>query len=192
MTGRLFLGFLLGAAMLSGCGGVTSVNESTGILIPVPNASFDQVTATGALLGWQGSEHNRGNSYTFVADANGAWSAPSSAKINRYGDEDFGLLSQQIRFQPAWLNKTVRLSAHIKTEKADGVGGALILQMNSGGGDIFAWNHMNDAKIVGTQDWKKYSIELKTAPNTYSIKVGVMLEGGGTLWADDLKLEIID
>ena len=177
---------------LGGCGGVGPVGNRAANEIPIPNASFDQVSATGALLAWTASEHNQGNSYTFQADPNGAWSAPSSAKINRYGPEDFGLLSQQIRVQPAWVNKTVRLSAQLKTLGAVEAGAVLILQMNGSGGDIIAWNHMGTAPVRGTQDWKNYSIDLKVAPGTYSIKVGVMLEGAGTLWADDLKLEIVD
>jgi hypothetical protein len=181
---------------LSGCGGVGSVAGPAATRsandIPVLNASFDQVSAAGTLVSWTASEHNQGNSYTFQADATGAWSAPSSAKINRYGPEDYGLLSQQIRVQPGWENKTVRLSAQLKTDGAVDAGAGLILQMNGSSGDINAWNHMNAARVMQTQAWKSYSIDLKVVPGTYSIKVGVMLEGSGTLWADDLKLEIID
>jgi outer membrane murein-binding lipoprotein Lpp len=181
---------------LSGCGGVGSVANQSGnqaaTQIPILNASFDQVSPAGALVAWTASEHNQGNSYTFQADSNGAWSAPSSVKINRYGPEDFGLLSQQIRVQPGWDNKTVRLSAQLKTGGAVDAGAGLILQMNGSGGDINAWNHMSATRVMQTQAWKSYSIDLKVVPGTYSIKVGVMLEGSGTLWADDLKLEIID
>lgn len=192
MFQKLSLSLLFLIVLLTGCGGVGSVSIRSSNEIPIPNASFDQVSGTGAFVSWQASEHNEGNSYTFQADPNGAWSAPSSAKINRYGPEDFGLLSQQIRVQPEWNNKIVRLSAQLRTLGAIESGAALILQMNGSSGDINSWNHMNNSRVMGTQDWKEYSIDLKVEQGTYSIKVGVMLEGAGTLWADDLKLEIID
>lgn len=177
---------------LGGCGGVTSVSSPPVNEIAILNSSFDQVLPSGGLAVWTASEHNQGNSYSFQADPEGAWSAPSSAKISRYGPEDYGMLSQQIRMQPAWLNKTVRLSAQLKVSGATGGGGALILQMNGASGDIISWNHMANARVTQTEGWKLYKIDLKVAPSTYSIKVGVMLEDSGTLWADDFKLEIID
>ncbi|MBK9440822.1 MAG: hypothetical protein IPN53_05690 [Comamonadaceae bacterium] len=185
---------LIFASLLAlwGCGGGDSAASLPGSRAPVLNASFDQVSATGALVSWQASEHNQGKSYTFQADSNGAWSAPSSAKIHRYGPEDYGLLSQLIQIQLAWINKTARLTAQLKTEGAVDTGAALTLQMIGSRGEILAWNHMNDARVTQSQGWKSYSIDLKTLPGTTSIAVGVMLEGSGTLWADDIKLEIID
>jgi len=178
---------------LWGCGGGDSAASSLpGNRVPVLNASFDQVSATGTLVSWQASEHSNGKSYTFQADQNGAWSAPSSAKIHRYGPEHYGLLSQHIKFQPAWINKTARLTAQLKTEGAVDAGAALTLQMIGSRGEILDWNHMNDARVKQSQGWKTYSIDLKTLPGTTSIALGVMLEGSGTLWADDIKLDIID
>ncbi|MBP8019081.1 MAG: hypothetical protein KAY82_03500 [Hylemonella sp.] len=192
MTYRIWLALSLSLTTLMGCGGVGPSVIRPQNEIGILNPSFDQVAPDGALTAWRASEHNVGQSYTFTADTVGAWSAPSSAKINRHGDEEFGLLSQQIQFQPAWGNKTLRLSAQLKSEGVSGGGGALVLQMNAGGGQILAWNHMNSARLMGTRDWKKYSIDLKALPGTYSIKVGVMLEGAGTVWADDIKLEMIN
>ncbi len=178
---------------LLGCGGGTESAASPPVVeVPVLNASFDQVSATGALVSWLATEHSNGQSYTFQADSKSAWSAPSSAKIHRHGLETFGLLNQHIQLQPAWINKTARLSAQLKTEGATDGGGALVLQMIGSRGDILAWNHMVDARAKQTQDWKQYSIDLKVLSTALTINVGVMLEGAGTLWADDIKLEIID
>jgi len=102
------------------------------------------------------------------------------------------LLSQLIQIQPAWINKTARLTAQLKTEWAIDAGAALILQIIGSRGEILDWNHMNDARVTQSQGWKSYSIDLKILPAATSIAVGVMLEGSGTLWADDIKLEIMD
>lgn len=50
---------------------------------------------------------------------------------------------------------------------------------------------MNDARVRGTQPWKRYDIELAIPANAERLRVGVMLEEQGTLWADDISLEIV-
>ncbi|WP_239292152.1 hypothetical protein [Candidatus Nitrotoga sp. 1052] len=74
----------------------------------------------------------------------------------------------------------------------NGAGGALVLRADDGSGQILAWNFMQNDRVKGTQDWKRYSIELKIPPSAYSLIAGVMLEDGGTLWADNLAIELID
>ena len=51
---------------------------------------------------------------------------------------------------------------------------------------------MQNARVKGTQSWKCYTIELKIPSSAYSLIVGVMLKDGGTLWADNLMIELID
>ena len=61
---------------LLGCGGGTESAASPPVVeVPVLNASFDQVSATGALVSWLATEHSNGQSYTFQADSKSAWSA---------------------------------------------------------------------------------------------------------------------
>lgn len=159
--------------------------------ISLKNGSFNPDNQ-GKMNAWATIEHASGNSYTFVADPENAFSAPSSARIRRHGSEPFGLLQQSIIIHPTWHNKTAQLSGLLKSENINGAGGALILRADDGSGKILTWNFMQNARVIGTQDWKRYTIELKIPPTAYSLKVGVMLEDGGTLWADDLAIELID
>lgn len=177
---------------LAGCGGGDSADEARTIAVPIQNASFDQASASGELAYWLASEHNQGNSYTFAARSDAVWSAPLSLKINRYGTETYGAMNQLVPLQASWIGKTARLSAYLKTADAVDGGAGLTLQMLGGAGEILDWNHMNDAKIKLNKPWQTYSITLKVLPKTSFISVGIMLEGGGTLWADDMKLELID
>jgi hypothetical protein len=186
---------VVAAAALSlwGCGGslpTTNANVPSNV-VPLVNASFD-LTSSGSIDGWEANEHNRGQSFSFVADTAEFASAPASAKIYRYGDEAWGLLRQNQPVLPAWLGKTARLTASLKSVGADSFGAGLVLQTQTGGDDILTHNHMGNARLLGNQGWTKYSIEIKIPPNAVKFNVGFMLEGGGTLWADDLKLEIID
>ena len=101
-------------------------------------------------------------------------------------------MNQLVPLQASWIGKTARLSGYLKTANAVDGGAGLMLQMLGGAGEILDWNHMNDSKVKLNQPWQSYSITLKILPKTAFISVGVMLEGGGTLWADDMKLELID
>jgi len=161
------------------------------VAISLKNSSFNP-DKQGKMSAWTTIEHASGNSYTFVADPDNALSAPSSARIRRHGSEPFGLLQQSVIIHPTWHNKIARLSGSLRSENINGAGGALVLRADDGSGKILAWNFMQNARVKGTQDWKRYTIELKIPPTAYSLKVGVMLEDGGTLWADNLAVELID
>lgn len=184
-------------AIVSACSVMPSADNKTstvavpGLLIPLLNPSF-VAAADGKLAGWRAMEHNRGGSYTFMADTAVVYSQPSSLRIRRHGEEIFGFLEQSVRIKPEWINKTVRLSGYLKSDHIEGTGGALILQARADREYILGQNHMEDNRIKGTQPWQSYAVTLKIPPETYSLRVGVMLEDGGTLWADDLKLELLD
>ncbi len=171
--------------------GTASPKAAPGLLIPLNNPSF-VADADGKLTGWVALEHNLGGAYTFIADPAFAYSNPSSARIRRHGDEAFGLLEQSVRVKPEWTNKTVRLSGYLKSDKADGAGGALVIQTRGDSGNIMEYDHMNSNRVKGTQTWRNYSVTVKIPQGAYQLKIGVMLEDGGTLWADDLKLELLD
>ena len=177
---------------LAGCGGGDTSEEARLINVPIQNASFDQASASGELAFWLASEHNQGNSYAFAATSDSAWSAPLSLKIHRYGTETYGAMNQLVPLQGSWIGKTARLTAYLKTADAVDGGAGLTLQMLGGAGEILDWNHMNDSKVRLSKSWQTYSVTLKILPKTASISIGVMLEGGGTLWADDMKLELLD
>lgn len=161
------------------------------VLIPIVNPSFD-ANAQGQLDGWEGLEHGRGGSYTFLPDSHSPHSPPSSARIRRHGVEEYGWLNQDIRVRPEWRGKAVRLSGFLRTEGAVGAGGSLILQVLDGGGGVLVWDHMTDRKIRGTQAWKRYTAQIAIPSQAYVVRVGAMLEEAGTMWVDDLALELLD
>jgi hypothetical protein len=169
----------------------TPVSGGNAVNVVIQNPSFN-AGADGLIALWSPVEHNTGNSYTFTVDNNAPYSAPSSARIHRYGLEDYGLLDQLVRTQPTWASKTARLSGALKTDNANDGGGALVIQTRLGDGSILTSNHMEDGRVKGTTAWKLYSVDVKIPNNAYHIRIGAMLDGGGTLWVDDLKLEIIN
>lgn len=161
------------------------------VAIPLQNPSLNG-DAQGRFAGWTLHEHMRGNSYTFVADATNAHSAPSSARIRRHGDEFFGLMQQLIPIPASWHGKTARFSGYLRTEGATGTGGALVIQARGSGGSPITHDHMDDHRVTGTQGWKRYSVEVKIPPGATDLQIGAMLQDDGTLWVDDVSLMLLN
>lgn len=188
----LALAFMLTAhaaqAQLQPC---TAGAPGTRETVSIKNASFDESGPPSGIRDWQTIEHVHPGHYVFEMDAQQPHSPPSSAKMKRVGDEDFGSLQQTVVIKACWVGKKAVLSGFLRSQDATEVGGALVLQANGGGGDILAWNHMNESKLRGTVSWAKHVIEIPIPANTYVLRFGYMLEGPGSLWADDLKLEIV-
>ena len=191
--------FRLMACLMSACLGASALAQlpacepgapGTRERVAIKNASFDDAGANG-IRDWIGIEHVRRGDYRFELDAEQPYSKPSSARIRRVGDEDFGCLQQTVMIKSCWVGRKAVLSGFLRSEKASDVGGALVLQANDGGGAILSWNHMNDGKIQGTTPWKRYEIEVPIPAGTYYLRFGFMLEGAGTLWADDLNVDVV-
>ncbi len=159
--------------------------------IPIANPGFAP-DAAGKLAGWTALEHNVGNSYTFVPDTEFFVSAPASARIRRHGPEFFGILDQRVRMQAAWAGRTLRLSGYLRTRGASGVGAGLVLVARDGSDQIVAVDQMDGRRVTGDSDWKQYAAQVKVPANAWWIQVGVMLQDSGTVWADDLALDLMD
>lgn len=180
--------------LLAGCSDNPTVPQSAlppGQPIALANASFNG-DPQGRILDWVAVEHNVGKSYTFVADTVQARSAPSSARIHRHGPEIYGVLEQRLVAKPEWRGKTVRLSGYLRSEGVNGTGGALILQAIDGSGNILLNEHMDGRRVLGNTPWRQYSVQMRLPATTWFVQVGAMLEEGGTLWVDDLALDILD
>ena len=51
-------------------------------------------------------------------------------------------------------------------------------------------NFMADAAVKGTTGWKRYTITLPVPSNAELVEIGAMMQGKGTLWLDDVELEV--
>ena len=69
--------------------------------------------------------------------------------------------------------------------------GAVLTLLATQSGSTMAQNFMLDAPIKGTTDWQRYTITLPIPPAADRVEVGMMLRGKGTVWLDDVELEIV-
>lgn len=193
LSGALFspLSQAQSAASPSAAGAPACPAPGRSVVAPVINPGF--VAGENSIpKGWLGREHVNAGHYLFESDTAVYRSAPPSFRLRRVGTEAHATLEQTLRVAPCWRGKTARLSSELKTLGADGAGGGLILQMRDIDNRVLLWNHMNDSRVIGTQDWKRYSIELPIPEGTEDIRIGILLDEQGTLWADDVRLEILN
>lgn len=159
--------------------------------IPLQSPSFTP-GGDGRVVGWQPHQHAGSPSYQFAIEREHPRTAPGAARITRTGPEPFGMLAQDIAVLPAWQGKTVRVTAWLKTRDVAGEGVALVLQVQGGGGAILANAQMDGKRRKGTADWQAGTETVKIPPGAMLLRVAFMLEGDGTVWADDFKLELLD
>jgi RNA polymerase sigma factor (sigma-70 family) len=93
------------------------------------------------------------------------------------------------RHPEKYRGKTVRMTAWIKTQNVSDPSGLNFRIMG---------DHLNEIAptvrklIRGTSDWKKYEVIADIPEETSCICSGFRLNGGGTLWLDDVQYEIVD
>ena len=91
----------------------------------------------------------------------------------------------------AYIGRRVRVSAYIKSD--DVVGSAGVIASASQMGQAVARSNRRDLQppVRGTLDWMRYSAELTVPAGADTLEMGVLLQGRGKVWIDDLKIEPI-
>ena len=60
---------------------------------------------------------------------------------------------------------------------------------DAGPGGMLAFDNMHDRPVTGTTDWARHEIVLDVSEEAEAVFFGMLLNGKGTAWVDDLKLE---
>lgn len=105
------------------------------------------------------------------------------------GKEPMPKVAGLAKFLPVenYTGKRVRLSAVMKSDGIEG-GAQLVLHV---GRDKGRWSESVAGPIRGNSDWQKYEVVLDILPDATSMNVGVSLAGQGTVWLNDIKVEIV-
>ena len=102
--------------------------------------------------------------------------------------DEFGSLMQ--RFPAGFLaGRTVQLEGELKTEGVTGWAGMWI-RADGDGTPNLVFDNMHQRGPRGTEDWARHSLEVKLPRETKWLNIGLVLNGPGTLWADDLHLRV--
>jgi hypothetical protein len=165
------------------------------VAAPLVNSDFESARRGmhGNPEGWFSIQHAGDLSYTFKLDREVHHAGAASLRIDSVGPEPFGSSYQQVP-AAAYRGRRMRWSGWIRTEDVRGShtgGGAVLLMQAMQSGAPLVWNHMKDAPVTGSSDWKRYVIELDVPAAAEQLEVGVMLHGPGRMWFDDAMLEVL-
>jgi len=139
--------------------------------------------------GWFSFQHAGDLSYRFALDTDNPHSGTVSLRIEQVGPEPFGAIAQIVDARPHG-GKKARVTAWLRTRDVseDGAGLTVLVQRS---GATIAQDFMYDAPVKGTTGWKRYTVAVPIEPGSTRLEVGAMLRGKGTLWLDDVELEIL-
>ena len=164
--------------------------------VPLVNAGFESTVPgkVGSPEGWWAVQHAGPLSYTFEPDTKVRRGGERSLRVTNVGPEPFGAVYQTVPAS-AYRGRTLRLSAWLRTEgtigNRFGSGAGLKLHSVRGGYPVDLIEMRRDA-VHGTTDWARYEIALKVPAEAETLEVGLVLFGPGTVWLDDVALDVVD
>jgi hypothetical protein len=86
-----------------------------------------------------------------------------------------------------YVGKRVRFSAVTKSKAVEG-GAHLLLHVGREKGKL---TESVAGPIRESSDWQKYEIVVDVLPDATSIEVGISLVGQGTVWLNDIEIEVV-
>jgi hypothetical protein len=90
-----------------------------------------------------------------------------------------------------YFGKRLRISGWIKTQDVRNWCGLWGRIDGKNGGEPLAFDNMAKRAIKGTRDWQKCDIVMDVPNEAAMIAYGVLLTGGGIVWLDDVKFEVV-
>jgi len=161
-------------------------------LTPEPgNLAFEETTLAGGFpQGWGGG----GEGYEIVVDANDPHNGQQCGRIRFIGpgqpkQGSFGTLTQRAA-PDAFMGKRLRYSGYLRAQDvSEGWGGLWMRVDGEEQGRALGFDNMRGRGVHGTTPWQRYEITLDVPKEATAIYFGAIINGRGTLWVDDLRLE---
>ena len=101
---------------------------------------------------------------------------------------EFGSLSTALDVT-AFAGKRVRVSGYLRSQDAGTA--AFWLRIDGADGKTLAFDNMPTRSLVGTRDWTPFAIVLDVPEMAKGIAGGLLLAGGGTVWASDVRVDAV-
>lgn len=144
-----------------------------------------------SINGWT-KAGSKAKSYEVGFDKKNVKTGKKSAYIISVEEEilGFGTLMQSCDAKN-YLGKKIKLSAFIKSENVANRAGMWLRVDSKFAKKHLSFDNMSDRPIKGDTDWIKYEIVLNVPLESSDLNYGVLLNGTGKVWFDQLSIEII-
>jgi C-terminal processing protease CtpA/Prc len=105
---------------------------------------------------------------------------------NAASETGFSVITRSIPVDFAGGN--IELRGYLRTKDVAGYAG--LWMREDGDGQMLHLENMASQHVDGTREWTEYTITLPIDENAHQLFFGVLLAGTGTLWVDDLRLQV--
>ncbi|NOT63533.1 MAG: DUF4440 domain-containing protein [Acidobacteria bacterium] len=152
--------------------------------------SVTRVAAQDGLpVGWMKTGGKPAN-YDMTVDTSVKHGGQASASLQFVGKLPDGNTVLMQQFKPdAYRGKRLRMSAWVKTEKAEDRA-QLWLRIDAVK-NTPGFDNMNNRRITGVTDWRRYELVLDVPNETINIAFGAMSFGTGRVWVDDFAFDVV-
>jgi len=108
-------------------------------------------------------------------------------RSNKAKPAGFGTLMQMFKADK-YRGKRLRLSAWVRAQDVSGWAGVW-MRVDGPDGKMLAFDNMQSRPIKGTVGWRRYEVVLDVASEAVAVAFGVLLDGTGKTWIDDIGFE---
>jgi beta-lactamase regulating signal transducer with metallopeptidase domain len=184
-----FFRTVFGCTVLALVAGLCLTRESQAQ--PQPAATGPAIT-TEAPSGWfkNGTDKPGNVAYVVGLDRSQTHAGLPSAYVKSIKpvDKGFGGMMQMCSADN-FIGKRLRLSAWMKTEKADAGGAHLWFRVDGKETQVLQFDNMGPRPALGTTDWTQYSEVLDIPTGATALAYGFFVEGSGQAWVSGVKIE---
>ena len=155
-----------------------------------PLSLFTAPALAGQVDGWV-MAGSRPNSYAMDVDTEILHSGTASARLASTANRILGFGTMMQNFSPEkYLNKRVQMSGWVRSLDVEEWAG-LWMRVDGDGLLPLAFDNMSDRPVQGSTDWTRHSIVLDVPEEATNIAFGILLNGTGTVWLDDLEFTVV-
>jgi hypothetical protein len=131
--------------------------------------------------------------YVASLDRGTVFSGSASASLASLNEDakGFGTLMQESS-PGAYAGRRVRMTAQIRSKAVGGWSGLWLRVDGEPGKAPLAFDNMDDRPIKGDSEWRQYAIVLDVPAKARALAYGVLLNGAGQVWLDDVSFQIVD
>jgi hypothetical protein len=142
---------------------------------------FEGPRTGGAPHGWGG-----GPAGTVYVDSVVVHAGRGAVRLERVASSPSGFTSVTKRLPVDFTGRQLELRGFLRTEGVTGFAG--LWMREDGPGGSLQFDNMGSRNLKGTTDWTEYTIRLPLDQDARDLFIGVLVQGEGKVWADDLQL----
>ena len=120
----------------------------------------------------------------------GTASAFIRSETEDFTPDEYATIMQQFRAE-RFLGKRVRFSAFVKALEVEGWAG-LWMRLDGKFSVTLKLDNMQNRSIKGSVNWNLYSCVLDVPQETELINIGILLNGKGRVWMDNVSFQEVD